>query len=114
MASMPVNKPGETNTHYKNNGNDADSTATQQSDAYFKDSSSGVYTGGTAWDFTNIWEIDEGVSLPTLQWLNNIPTASPAEISNDNVRLIPFLVSTDDTYIIEAGNEYFRFVRDGG
>ncbi len=66
-------EPNETNTHYKNNSNAVNSTATQQTDAYFKAAASGVYTGATVWDFTNVWEIDEGVSLPTLRWLTFDP-----------------------------------------
>lgn len=34
--------------------------------------------------------------------------------ANGEVRLIPFEYSTSDTYILETGNGYFRFYRDGG
>lgn len=34
--------------------------------------------------------------------------------SNYPTRLIPFEYSTEDTYIIECGNEYMRFFRSGG
>ncbi|MDD5265412.1 MAG: discoidin domain-containing protein, partial [Candidatus Bipolaricaulis sp.] len=34
--------------------------------------------------------------------------------SNYPTRLIPFEYSTEDTYVIEGGSEYFRFLRDGG
>lgn len=34
--------------------------------------------------------------------------------SNYSVRLIPFEYSVDDTYIIEVGNKYMRFYRNGG
>lgn len=103
-SPVPLN---EINTHYKNNGNDGDSIAIKQTDAYFKAAASGVYTGDVIWDFVNVWEIDEGVSLPTLQWLSNLP-----EIQNPTVRLIPFTVSTDDSYALEFGNQYIRFFRD--
>jgi hypothetical protein len=33
--------------------------------------------------------------------------------SGDETRLIPFEYSTEDTYIIEAGDDYFRFYRNG-
>ena len=34
--------------------------------------------------------------------------------SSDVVRLIPFEYSTDDTYIMEFGDQYIRFFRNGG
>ena len=34
--------------------------------------------------------------------------------SNDETRLIPFQFNSEQTYIIEAGNKYFRFIQDGG
>jgi hypothetical protein len=34
--------------------------------------------------------------------------------NNGQVRLIPFEYATDDTYILEFGDEYIRFFRDGG
>lgn len=37
-----------------------------------------------------------------------------AEAKTANSVLIPFEYSTDDTYMIEAGNHYFRFYRNGG
>jgi hypothetical protein len=37
-----------------------------------------------------------------------------ATVKTGGPRLIPFDYSTDDTYIIEAGDEYMRFFRDGG
>lgn len=33
--------------------------------------------------------------------------------ATDAVRMIPFIYSVDDTYMIEAGNQYFRFYKDG-
>ncbi len=60
----------ETNTHYVDNGNNAQSTATKQTQAYFQDENSGVYDD---WDFNNVWEMDSDTSLPKLQWLANNP-----------------------------------------
>ena len=34
--------------------------------------------------------------------------------SNEKVRLIPFSFNTEQTYIIECGNKYFRFIMNGG
>ncbi len=34
--------------------------------------------------------------------------------SNEKTRLIPFSFNTEQTYVIEAGNKYFRFIKDGG
>ena len=34
--------------------------------------------------------------------------------SNDETRLIPFQFNSEQTYIIEAGDKYFRFIQDGG
>lgn len=34
--------------------------------------------------------------------------------SSKTTRLIPFAFNTEQTYIIEAGNKYFRFIMDGG
>lgn len=34
--------------------------------------------------------------------------------SSKKTRLIPFAFNTEQTYIIEAGNKYFRFIMDGG
>lgn len=34
--------------------------------------------------------------------------------SNKETRLIPFVFNTEQTYIIEAGEKYFRFIQDGG
>lgn len=34
--------------------------------------------------------------------------------SENVTRLIPFSFNTEQTYIIEAGNKYFRFLKDGG
>jgi len=41
-------------------------------------------------------------------------TAYIATAKTGNGRLIPFEYSTDDTYIIELGNLYARFYRNGG
>ena len=37
-----------------------------------------------------------------------------ATAKTGSVRLLPFEYSTDDAYVIEAGNLYFRYYRDGG
>lgn len=34
--------------------------------------------------------------------------------STKETRLIPFVFNSEQTYIIEAGNHYFRFIKDGG
>ena len=34
--------------------------------------------------------------------------------SSKKVRLIPFTFNSEQTYIIEAGDKYFRFIQDGG
>ena len=34
--------------------------------------------------------------------------------STKQARLIPFVFNSEQTYIIEAGNKYFRFIQDGG
>lgn len=34
--------------------------------------------------------------------------------SSQKARLIPFSFNTEQTYVIEAGNKYFRFIKDGG
>jgi len=34
--------------------------------------------------------------------------------SNKKTRLIPFVFNSEQTYMIEAGNLYFRFIQDGG
>lgn len=34
--------------------------------------------------------------------------------SANKTRLIPFVFNSEQTYIIEAGNQYFRFIQDGG
>lgn len=34
--------------------------------------------------------------------------------STKNARLIPFVFNSEQTYIIEAGEKYFRFIQDGG
>ncbi len=34
--------------------------------------------------------------------------------SSEKVRLIPFSFNTEQTYVIEAGNKYFRFITNGG
>lgn len=35
-------------------------------------------------------------------------------VNNENIRLIPFEYSNTDSYIIEMGNQYFKFYREGG
>lgn len=37
-----------------------------------------------------------------------------AKISNKETRLIPFVFNSEQTYIIEAGHKYFRFIHNGG
>lgn len=37
-----------------------------------------------------------------------------AKYSNKKTRLIPFIFNSEQTYIIEAGDKYFRFIQDGG
>ena len=37
-----------------------------------------------------------------------------AKISNKETRLIPFVFNSEQTYIIEAGHNYFRFIQNGG
>ena len=37
-----------------------------------------------------------------------------AKYSNKATRLIPFVFNSEQTYIIEAGDKYFRFIQDGG
>jgi hypothetical protein len=34
--------------------------------------------------------------------------------SSQKARLIPFSFNTEQTYVIEAGSKYFRFIKDGG
>ena len=34
--------------------------------------------------------------------------------SQKQSRLIPFSFNTEQTYVIEAGDKYFRFIKDGG
>ena len=68
----------------------------------------------TNWDFTDVWYIDEGTDYPRHQWVRDFATVSPRESSNGIVRLIPFEISTDESYVIEAGNQYFRFYKDDG
>lgn len=53
------------------------------------------------WDFDDIWEME-------------IVTPGVPDFSNANVRLIPFTVSSDDSYVLEFGNEYIRVYRDDG
>lgn len=49
------------------------------------------------WDFDTVWFLD------------------PVEVrDNATVRLVPFEYSTDDSYILECGNQYMRFYREGG
>lgn len=40
-------------------------------------------------------------------------TGFPSFISNDAILLMPFQYSTEDSYIIEAGDQYFRFYKNG-
>ncbi len=118
VSVMNVNEPQEINCHYKNNGNDADSLATQQVDSYFKAAASGVYTGDTIWDFNDVWEMVEGVSLPTLQW-EGFFTGDPPHytyaietLDNPDIRLVPFEFSSKQAYVLEFGNQYLRFYKD--
>lgn len=37
-----------------------------------------------------------------------------AKFENKDIRVLPFEFSSDQTYVIEAGDEYFRFYTDGG
>ncbi len=70
----------------------------------------------TNWDFTpdtGVWEIEEDVAYPLFQWYVT-SSKLPRETGNDEIRLIAFEYSTDDSYVIEAGNSYFRFYRDDG
>ncbi len=70
----------------------------------------------TNWDFTantGVWQIDEGNDYPVHQWAVQA-SQLPRELSNDVIRLISFEISTDVSFIIEAGNQYFRFIKDGG
>ncbi len=67
------------------------------------------------WDFDTIWAIDEGNDYPRFIWQENSDILeTPYKSGNDNVRLISFEISTDVSFIIEAGNQYFRFVKDDG
>ena len=69
------------------------------------------------WDFTdvnNIWQINEGNAYPVHQWrFDDFPSGDNGTVEdNDVIRLISFAVSTDDSYVIEVGNQYMRFYRD--
>ena len=37
-----------------------------------------------------------------------------AKYNDKKVRLIPFVFNLEQSYVIEAGNKYFRFIKDGG
>ncbi len=70
----------------------------------------------TNWDFSEpsgVWEIDEDVGYPDFQWFVEA-NLLPREIENDVIRLISFEISTDVSFIIEAGNQYMRFITDDG
>lgn len=36
------------------------------------------------------------------------------KVSSQKSRLIPFAFNTEQTYVLEVGNNYFRFIKDGG
>jgi hypothetical protein len=40
--------------------------------------------------------------------------AETTKLSTGAVRLFPFQFSTDQAYVIEAGDQYFRFYKDSG
>jgi len=45
---------------------------------------------------------------------NGLEYVGQVKDSTKKVRLIPFTFNTEQTYIIEAGDKYFRFIQDGG
>jgi hypothetical protein len=74
-------------------------------------------TGGGVLDSAMFVSIDSGVTWTEKETLSIATTeivesTDPAD--NPVVRLVPFEISTDDSYIIEAGKNYFRFYKDDG
>lgn len=88
-------------------GIDAETTTAMQQQATY-----------TNWDFTlvtGVWAINEGVDYPTHIWHDEATKLNtPWQSGNSIVRLIPFEVSTNDSYVLEFGNQYIRFYRDDG
>jgi len=67
-----------------------------------------------SWDFTDVWQIDEGSDYPRHQWANDdwpgVITTTVYE--TDEIRLIPFEHSTGYAYVLELGNRIMRFYID--
>ncbi len=61
-------------------------------------------------ELVNGMVLQEGciVNRPGLEFLVK------TKYSNKKVRLIPFVFNLEQSYIIEAGNQYFRFIKNGG
>ena len=61
-------------------------------------------------DLVNGIVLQEGcvVNRPGLEFV------AKTKYQNRKVRLIPFVFNVSQNYIIEAGNLYFRFIKDGG
>lgn len=70
-------------------------TALMKTQATFEDA---------GWDFDTIWVMGSTA----------VPTNDTVDFSdNGNIRLIPFEISTDDSYVLEFGTSYLRFYREG-
>lgn len=61
-------------------------------------------------------EIENGLVLAHggVMRRHGIRFVAEAKVASDVARLIPFVFNVDQAYIIEAGNQYFRFYMDGG
>jgi hypothetical protein len=81
-------------------------------DEVLKSTTTAMYQQATysGWDFTDVWQIDEGSAYPIHQWYAYWSGSSGI---TGTIRLIPFEISTDDSYVLEMGNKYMRFYKDG-
>ncbi|MFA5126104.1 MAG: GLUG motif-containing protein [archaeon] len=62
--------PTITNSYYLFTGTYNYGTLEEGGASAFYNSTHGVYTGASTWDFVNVWDICEGSSFPTLKWEN--------------------------------------------
>lgn len=54
------------------------------------------------------------VSTPGTEYISDVKTSGAGTASTERVRVLEFVFSRTDSYIIEMGVSYFRFYTDGG
>lgn len=54
------------------------------------------------------------ISTPGTEYINDVKESGAGTESTGRVRVIDFVFSRTDAYVIEMGASYFRFFTDGG